>query len=380
MHAMVLPSKGEMFAALVDRDPAYEGVFVVAVKSTGIFCRPTCPAKKPKRANVEFYSGAREALALGYRPCLRCRPLEPAGAAPAWLGTLLLRVQAEPERRFGDQALRDLGVDPARVRRWFLRHHGMTFQSYQRSRRLGAAMGRLKSGSNVTTAAFDSGYESLSAFGESFRKLFGAAPKDSKDQRVVTIARVLTPLGTMLAGATSDDELCLLEFGDRRSLEAQLRKLSALHDAVLVVGSTPALARAETQVGEYFAGARTRFELPLSMPGTPFQQRAWRELLGIPYGHTRTYGEQAKAMGSASAVRAVGRANGMNRIGIVVPCHRVVGDGGKLTGYGGGLWRKRALLELERRVLAGQRFDQNVTPRPTEPSSLRRPVKPSLNT
>jgi AraC family transcriptional regulator, regulatory protein of adaptative response / methylated-DNA-[protein]-cysteine methyltransferase len=164
---------------------------------------------------------------------------------------------------------------------------------------------------------------------------------------VVNLSHVTTPLGPMLLGATPE-AVCLLEFTDRRMLETQLKRLEACLDCVFVPGSNDVARTLEDELARYFAGELTAFTTPLLTPGTPFQQAVWAGLREIPYGQTRSYGEQARALGSPGAVRAVGRANGDNRIAIVIPCHRVVGADGSLTGYGGGLERKRFLLELER--------------------------------
>lgn len=348
-----LPPPREMYRALLRRDAKYEGVFVLGVKTTGIFCRPTCSAKKPKPENVAFFPAVRDALLAGYRPCLRCRPLEPPGATPDWLSPLLVAVERDPSRRWRDEHLRRLGVDPARARRWFQREHGMTFHAYLRARRLGLALGCLTRGEDMTTVAYDHGFDSLSGFREAFARVFGVAPGRARDRTAVRVNRIVTPLGPMIAGA-SDEGVCLLEFAERRMLETQLRRLSERVGATFVPGSNEMLDRLDGELKEYFDGSRRTFEVPLVVSGTEFQQLAWNALLEIPYGETRSYEEQARAMGRPTAVRAVGRANGDNRIAIAIPCHRVVGADGTLTGYGGGLWRKQALLDLERGVLTGE--------------------------
>lgn len=347
MDTTTLPRRDEMMAAFLARDPSYEGVFVTAVRTTGIFCRTTCTARKPNPENVEFYGSCRAALLAGYRPCLRCRPLRPVGETPPWLSTLLEAVDAEPTRRWRDEDLRELGVEPARVRRWFQKHHGMTFHGYSRARRLGAALGRIQEGEDVSRTAFDVGYDSLSGFAEAFRKLAGAPPTALADAPVVHATRIPTPLGPMVAAATVD-HLVLLEFADRRMLPTQLRRLQRLLGCVYAPGQSPVFELARAQLEEYFAGRRTVFDLPLHLPGTNFQRRVWEVLGAIPAGETRSYADVARAIGQPTAVRAVARANGDNRLAIVVPCHRVVGSDGSLTGYGGGLWRKRRLLEMER--------------------------------
>ncbi len=345
----LLPDDPTMYRALVEKDPTFEGLFFAGVTTTGIFCRPTCTARKPRRENVLFFASAGEALGAGYRPCRVCRPMEPAGAAPEPLARLLAEVEAAPGRRLTDADLRARGLDPATVRRWFKRHHGMTFQGYLRALRVGAAFGHLGAGATVLDAASDHGWESLSAFGDAFRRVMGASPRRAAGPAVV-VSRFLTPLGPMLAGA-SERGVCLLEFADRRMLETQLERIRKRLGAPLVPGESPTLEQLGGELERYFAGELRDFTTPLDLRGTDFQQRVWAVLRAIPYGATRSYAEQARLLGQPEAVRAVARANGDNRIAVVVPCHRVVGADGSLTGYGGGLWRKRWLLDLERRSL-----------------------------
>jgi AraC family transcriptional regulator of adaptative response/methylated-DNA-[protein]-cysteine methyltransferase len=352
MEQAALPPAQEMWDAFTERDPAYDGIFVTAVATTGIFCRPTCPAKKPARENVEFYPGAREALTAGYRPCMRCRPME-NDAAPEWIAGLLEAVEADPSRRWKDADLRARGLEPERVRRWFQRHHGMTFHAYQRARRLGRAIGRLKDGAAPASAAFESGYESLSGFHEAFRRETGTTPGKGVDAEPILLHRLTTPLGPMIAGAT-DDALLLLEFADRRMLETEIAQVRSRTGRVAVPGVNDVIRRIGEELEAYFAGELREFTVPLETPGSDFQRSVWEELRRIPYGETRSYGDQARRLGQPpEAVRAVARANGDNRIAIIIPCHRVIGADGRLTGYGGGLWRKRRLLDLERAVAHG---------------------------
>jgi len=341
-----MPRRAEMLRAFMDRDPRYEGLFFTAVRTTGIFCRPTCPARKPKAQNVEFFGTTSAALLAGYRPCRRCEPMRAPGGAPPWLRPLVDRVEREPTRRWRDHDIRGMGLDPGRVRRWFQRQHGMTFQAYSRARRLGEALGRIQHGDPVSGAAFDSGYDSLSGFNEAFRKLAGAPPTEALDAPLVTVTRIPTPLGPMVAAATGD-AVCLLEFADRRMLPTQLRVLTRRMKCVLAPGTNAVLDELCTRLGRYFEGEDIDRDVPLTLPGTPFQERVWLELMKIPRGSTISYAELARRVGRPSAVRAVAAANGANRVAILVPCHRVVGSDGALTGYGGGVWRKRRLLELE---------------------------------
>ena len=342
----LLPDENVMYKALLDKDSRFEGIFFVAVKTTGIFCRPTCTAKKPFRKNIEFFPSTKEALLHGYRPCKTCRPLGQKGEYPSWLKPLMEKIKDRPDIRLRDRDLKAMGVDPHRVRRWFKRFHGMTFQAYLRTLRITQAFGRIKYGEKVIVAAFDSGYESLSGFVDTFKKTTGFSPSQSHSKQIVRITRILTPLGPMLAGA-SDKGLCLLEFVDRRMLETQIKRLERLLKADFLPGTENFFEDLANQLREYFEKKRTKFTVPLDIRGTPFQKQAWSALQKIPYGQTRSYAEQARAVGRPAAVRAVARANGDNRISVIIPCHRVIGSDGKLVGYGGGLWRKQYLLDLE---------------------------------
>jgi AraC family transcriptional regulator, regulatory protein of adaptative response / methylated-DNA-[protein]-cysteine methyltransferase len=346
MNTQPLPSDDEMYQALLARDASYDGIFFIGVRSTGIFCRPVCPARKPMRRNVDFFPDAREALAHGFRPCKRCHPLQPQGETPVAIQGLLDEIEADPSLRLRDGDLRARGVEPAMARRWFKRHHGMTFHAYQRALRMANALGALAGGSAVTHAAFDSGFDSISGFQEALRRITGRSPSASRDAVVVQLSRVLTPLGPMLMG-TTDGGVALLEFTDRRMLGTQLERLARKLKCVFVPGASPIGRQMEAELAAYFAGTLRSFSVPLQPVGTEFQRSAWQVLKAIPYGETRSYLAQAREMGRPSAVRAVARANGDNPIAIVVPCHRVIGADGKLTGYGGGLWRKRWLLHHE---------------------------------
>ena len=215
--------------------------------------------------------------------------------------------------------------------------------------RINDAIIELSNGKNVTVAAFDSGYESLSGFGYTFRKLTSRAPGGSARSEQLLIHRFTTPLGPMFACASTNG-LCLLEFVDRRMLETEFEDLQRRFDARILAGENDHIRTAEQQLAEYFDGKRTAFSVPLDTPGTDFQLRVWQALLKIPFGTTSTYQRQAESLGNRKAVRAVARANGMNRVAIIVPCHRVIGKDNTLVGYAGGLERKRWLLEHERSV------------------------------
>lgn len=346
-----------MLEAFLARDSSFDGVFITGVETTGIFCRTTCTARKPRPENVRFFGSPHEALLSGYRPCKRCRPMQPRGTPPEWLQPLLDRIEDDPTRRWTDQDMRSQGLSPERVRRWFKQNHGMTFHAYSRARRLGSALGQVRNGSRVSRAAFEAGYDSLSGFQDAFKQYFGSSPSTLDGATVVEVDRLSTPLGPMLIAATAD-ALCLLEFVDRRMLPTQVQRIRKGLEAVFVPSRNTLMDTVAEEVEEYFQGVRTEFTVPMCAPGTEFQQTVWKELERIPYGETRSYAEVAGAIGNPAAVRAVGRANGLNGLAILVPCHRVVGADGRLVGYGGGLWRKQRLLELERDSrLARERTD-----------------------
>ena len=334
------------YSALSRRDSAFEGIFVVGVKTTGVFCRPTCSARMPKRENVEFFSSAREALSHGYRPCKICAPMQYQGAPPDWIKPLLGEINNAATLKLRDRDLRERGLEPSRVRYWFKKQHGMTFQGYLRSIRIGQAFGRIKQGEKVVATAFESGYQSLSGFADSFKKTADFSPSKSLNNQLIQTTRIFTPLGPMLVGAT-EDGICLLEFIDRRMLETEIRRVSKRLNAGFVPGFSKHFDELNQQLEEYFSGKRREFCIPLVLAGTPFQKKVWAELQRIPHGSTRSYKEQAEIMGVPKAVRAVAKANGDNNIAIIIPCHRVVGTTGELTGYGGGLWRKHYLLNHE---------------------------------
>jgi AraC family transcriptional regulator, regulatory protein of adaptative response / methylated-DNA-[protein]-cysteine methyltransferase len=343
---LALPSRREMERALSAKDASYDGVFYSAVRTTGIFCRPSCPSR-PNVSNVEFFSSVKECLFAGYRPCKRCHPLEANGAAPSWIADLIARIEASPDMRLKAGELRALGISPERARRWFQQHYGMTFTAWCRSRRLAGAFTQLRKGAPLDDVVFESGFESHSGFHDAFARTFSKAPGSTRrDGKRIVITMLESPLGPLLAGA-HDDGVCLLEFTDRRMLEHNLAIMRRKFGCAIVPGQHTLLDQLRRQLSEYFDGKRLRFDTPVALRGSPFQEKVWQELRRIPHGTTISYDDLARQIGQPTAHRAVARANGMNRICILVPCHRVVGKDGSLTGYGGGLWRKRLLLALE---------------------------------
>jgi AraC family transcriptional regulator, regulatory protein of adaptative response / methylated-DNA-[protein]-cysteine methyltransferase len=336
----------EMEQAFNRKDAGYDGLFFVAVRTTGIFCRPSCAAR-PKRENVEFFRTMREAVFAGYRACKRCHPAQISGAPPEWVADLLGRLEARPERKILAEDLRSLGVTPERARRWFMEHYGMTFAEWQRGRRLAEAFTQIRDGSPIDDVVFANGYDSHSGFREAFTKTFGSTPGKPGPEDFISVQFIETPIGPMIAAGTAKG-ICFLEFSDRRMLEHNYKQIRKRFSMAVLPGTNKCLEQLRNELDSYFKGRLVSFTVPLEVRGTPFQERAWAELCRVPYGETISYEEQARRMGDIKAVRAVARANGTNRIGILIPCHRVVGKDGELTGYGGGLWRKRLLLELER--------------------------------
>ena len=340
----------QKYQALLNRDPDYDGVFFAAVKTTGIFCRTTCCARKPKSENVVFYDTIQEAMAGGYRPCKICRPMESIDKVPEEIRHLIQEVETQPQFKVTEWQLRQRGFDPNTLRRWFQKHYGLTFQEFCRMYRINTAYRAVKDGEKVIDAAMESGYASASGFSTAFEKIIGTAPGKSKTapNNVLVYKRFDSPIGPMVTVA-SPTGVCLLEYGDRRMLETEFLDLQHRLDAVILPGNSEFTDQMIREITEYFEGTRKRFDVPLHTPGTVFQNKVWDALQEIPYGETKSYQEIANRIGNSEAVRAVGTANGMNRIAIVIPCHRVIGADGRLTGYGGGLWRKDWLLGHERK-------------------------------
>jgi len=319
---------------------------LVANTQTGIFCAATCEHAAGDAALARGFNTARDALAAGFRPCRVCTPLKTGLADPAWLLPLMSEVESDPGRRWHDHDLEILGLDPAGVRRWFIANHGLTFHAYTRLRRLGLALRQIQHGMPVTEAVIAQGFDSESGFREAFTQVFGNPPSAVDRESSIWINRIATPLGSMIMGV-HDSGLCLLEFAERRMLETQLTRLRQRMGRVFLPGDHPLMQTVKKQLDAYFEGSLRNFSIPLQAPGTAFQEAVWDALRQIPYGVMRSYADIAATIGQPDAMRAVGRANGDNRIAIVIPCHRVVASDGDLTGYGGGLWRKEFLLAME---------------------------------
>ncbi len=330
------------WAAFMRRDRSWDGRVIGAVKTTGIYCKPSCPARRPKREHVEFFASAEEARAAGFRACLRCRPDEVGRDREAVARAVRIIEQAEEAPNLSELAAA-VGYAPHHFQRLFKRDLGVSPAEYARGLRNQRAQAALKDNGRVTDAIYDAGYASPSGFYSDAKERLGMTPsawRDGGRGETIRWTSFDSPLGTMLIASTSKG-ICRLTFDDS---EMSLRRL--FPNATIV--------QDDGGLKELVEGALTAIErpnaapdLPIDVAGTAFQEAVWRELRKIPLGETRSYAEIAAAIGHPKAVRAVGTANGDNHVAVLIPCHRVIRSDGTLGGYGGGLDRKRQLLEAE---------------------------------
>ncbi len=342
-----LPPDDNLYEAFRRRDMSLDGIVFIAVRTTGIFCRPGCPSPFPRRRNVEFFRSPEHALAAGYRPCKRCKPLVPPEAESSLVEDLLARVAKDPALRWTVAQLDKLGINPVTARRHFERRFGMSFLKYARARRLAHAHNTLESGGLVLMAQLDAGFESSSGFREAFGREFGKSPNQARATALLRADWIDTPLGVMIA-LTDQNRVHLLEFVNRKGIERQIAGYQRLANAALLPGETPASRKVRRELDDYFSGKRLTFESAIVEAGTLFQLRVWAALRQIPPAQTQSYSDIAKKIGAPTAIRAVANANAMNRCAILVPCHRVIGSNGTLTGYAAGLPRKQWLLNHEK--------------------------------
>ncbi len=333
----------EMYAILGTRDTSYNAIFITAVQTTGIFCLPSCRARTPLAKNVRFYQSTSEAIQNGFRPCKVCKPLEQNGNIPDHIENLIKEIQDKPNNKITDDHLVARGIKPHTLRRWFKKNHGITFHEYQRSLRMGNAALDIKNGKSITHTADENGDDSIRGFRDGYRVVFGVSPSKSVEKR-----RVTTPLGILIACA-SEQGLCYLGYDKQLRIDAQLAEIAKELDAAILPGSNEHLTQAASELSEYFDGSRKEFSVSLHMVGTEFRKKVWVSLLDIPYAKTVSYKEQSISVGNLKAIRAVASSNGANKISIIIPCHRVIGSDGSLTGYASGLHRKKWLLDFERR-------------------------------
>lgn len=345
-----LPDHKTLYQALTTRDPSYEGRAFVGVSSTGIFCRLTCPARNPKPENCQFFETVGLCIEAGFRPCKRCHPLTPEADADQTIQTLVELLQKEPAKKWCEADIESLGFDLSTVRRSFKRQFGITFLEMARLSRLRDGFETLSLGGRVIDAQFDAGFASPSAFRTAFAKLLGISPNKLTEGSLLKADWFDTPIGTMIA-VSDKNALHLLEFAERKALPKELQKLYANAKGDIGIGRYAPTDQAEAELHAFFEAKSQDFKVPLALHGSAFTCDVWQALRKIPAGHTKSYGELAREMGRPTATRAVARANGANQIAIIIPCHRVIGADGALTGYGGGLWRKQKLIELERQFL-----------------------------
>jgi AraC family transcriptional regulator of adaptative response/methylated-DNA-[protein]-cysteine methyltransferase len=332
------------WAAFMRRDRAWDGRVIGAVKTTGIYCKPSCPARRPKREHVDFYSSAEEARSAGYRPCLRCKPDEVGRDREAVAQAVKLIEQAEETPQLAELAAA-VGYAPHHFQRLFKRDLGVSPAEYARGLRNRRTETALKANGRVTDAVYDAGYASPSGFYSDAKERLGMTPsawRNGGRGETIRWTHFDSPLGQMLIAATSKG-ICRLTFDD--SVDS-LRRL--FPNAIIIedAGGLRGLVEGALAAIEQPAAAR---ELPIDVAGTAFQEAVWRELRKIPPGETRSYAQIAAAIGLPKAVRAVGTANGDNHVAVLIPCHRVIRSDGTLGGYAGGLDRKRKLLASEGR-------------------------------
>ncbi len=340
-----------MWQAVMERNKALDGKFVYAVKTTKVYCRPTCPSRRPNHENVEFFDAPEAAKRKGYRACARCKP--DAGVTKA--EELVMKVREYIEENLGSEKslkletiAKSVGASPFHLQKVFKSQVGLSPRQYAEELKLRNVKQQLKSGRDVTSAVYEAGYSSSSRLYERSTQNLGMTPrayaKGGKGE-LISFALVSSPLGLMIMAGTKKG-LCFLRFGES---EAQLKEaLVTEFSAAMLVENAEALSSWIENLALYFQG-RCEFDVPVDMRGTDFQQRVWRYLRQIPPGETRTYTQVAEALGIPTAVRAVARACATNRVGIAIPCHRVIRQDGSLAGYAWGIERKEALIVLERK-------------------------------
>ena len=336
----------QQYDVFVQRDTRYDMAFFMGVKSTGIFCRPGCPARTPKRENVEFYETANAAVKAGYRPCKRCHPMNFPGQTSPLIRQLINLVESDPDRKWSEKDLIRHNIDPSTARRQFKSRFGMTFSQYVRNRNLARAAQQLEQGDKVIDAQLTAGFESPSGFRTAYAKTFGQAPANAKAEPLL-VEWLDSPLGPIIV-ICDDAALYLLEFTNRKNIKRQFDRLSKTHKRAILPGRTRITEQIASELDAYFAGELRDFKTPLAPTGTEFQKSVWDALRRIPYGETRSYAELAKMIGNEKAVRAVAGSNASNGLALIVPCHRVINKCGNLGGYAGGLDKKEWLLALER--------------------------------
>ncbi len=334
--------RDEAWAAFERRDRRWDGRVIGAVTTTGIYCKPSCPARRPKREHVEFFADGAAARAGGYRPCLRCKPDEVGRDRKAVARANRLIEHAEEALRLDDLA-RAVGYAPHHFQRLFTRETGVSPAAYARGVRAGRAQQNLQADRSVTETIYDSGYSAPSRFYADAKDRMGMTPsawRDGGRGETIRYAMLDTPLGRMLVAATVKG-ICRLTFDE------DVADLKRRFPNATILPADTAMASLISGVMQAIETPQSAHQLPIDVAGTAFQEAVWKQLRKIPPGETRSYADIAAAIGEPGAVRAVGTANGSNPVAILVPCHRVIRSDGTLGGYAGGLDRKRKLLAAE---------------------------------
>jgi AraC family transcriptional regulator of adaptative response/methylated-DNA-[protein]-cysteine methyltransferase len=332
---------------VIARDARQDGRFVFAVRSTGIYCRPSCPSRRPRRDSVEFFPNPKDAERAGYRACLRCKPTQVSEQAQYVIRARQLLDSSETTVTLA-QLSQQVGLSAFHLQRLFKRATGLSPREYQSARRMQQVKSELRKGEDVTTALYDAGFSSSSRLYENSNQQLGMTPgtyRRGGAGMTITYAVAPSALGLLLVAAT-ERGLCAVRFGESASeLEHGLR--AEFHSATLR-RDDGALRRYLDPLLAELRGQSSPITLPLDVRATAFQKKVWEALQHIPRGETRSYTDIARQIGEPSAVRAVARACATNPVAIAVPCHRVVRSDGELAGYRWGIERKRKLLKAER--------------------------------
>jgi AraC family transcriptional regulator of adaptative response/methylated-DNA-[protein]-cysteine methyltransferase len=341
--------------AVLERDSAYDGKFVYGVRSTGIYCRPTCPSRRPRQDQVMFFDRPENAQKAGFRACKRCQPDAPLSPAADLAAQARRMIDAAVDEGQPAPKLKDLSelisISPYHLQRTFRSVMGISPRQYAAARRAIRLRAELRAGTPVTHSLYEAGYGSASRFYETTSQTLGMRPDEYRRGGAgmqITYTIVETPPqyeGCLLLAATPRG-ICSVQFGSNLvELEAALASEFPHAERIR---DDAALREWASILCDHLAGTRTAIELPLDVQGTVFQQRVWAELRRIPYGQTRTYTQIAEAIQQPTAARAVARACATNPAALVIPCHRVVRAGGELAGYRWGIQRKKALIEHEK--------------------------------
>ena len=342
--SLLLPDHATLYTAFVARDASYDGRVLVGVYTAGVFCKLTCLNRKPDAESCQFFETVADCLSAGLRPCKRCYPL---GGVDTQLAPLIAALESAPAGRWTEADVGLMRFDPTVVRRSSKRFYGLTFLEMARLRRLQSGFTTTPPNVTANDPHLDPGFENHAEFHAEFARLSGVATDDLRGNARLQASWIATPLGDMIA-VGDRAHLYLLEFIDRKALPAKLSTLIKDAKGDIGTGELPATEQVRNALDQYFAGTNPAFSVPLATGGSALSQSVWRALRKIPAGETQTYSKLAAEIGQRTAVLTVARANGANRLVIVVPCHRILDTDGSLNGYGVGLWRKDMLLSLER--------------------------------